>query len=148
MLQIKTWSFCILSVYQGNKINFHYKYKSRTVSVTVKKMVQKWMPSFAKRIGVTKSQPKYHMLDLNWQPLNWGSLFQVPLGWWPYFLILWSISTRELLHRIKNGINCMSRSQDTSSSNLGVGWMRDSLNFYLRVWNSDDDVINDLSHWT
>ena len=62
----KCGHFCILFVYWGNKINFHYKYESRTVSVTVKKMVRRWMPSFAKRIGVTKSQPKYRTLDLNW----------------------------------------------------------------------------------
>ena len=45
-----------------------------------------------------------------------GELSQVPLGRQTYFLILWSSSMSELLHRIKNGVNCM-----------GTLWSRDKL---------------------
>ncbi len=75
---------------------------------------------------------------------------QIPLVQWPYVLILLSSSLSELLNRIKNKVNCMGRSWDISSPNLGVGWMRDSFNFYLRIlkfwwchqWHVTSNLVN------
>ncbi len=76
----------------------------------------------------------YCTFDLNWPPLNWGSFV---LSFCPYnclrFLILSHSSPSELWDRIKNGVNCMGRSQEQSSLNSEVGRWESCGYFYLRV---------------